>query len=108
MALSREEKEQIVTDLQGQLTHVKAAVVTHYRGLTVEKMEAFRQKLREEKISYHVVKNTLMKKASQGNAPGKAGPLLRRSHGDRHDRGGPGCPRQSGDRISEDPFPPRG
>jgi large subunit ribosomal protein L10 len=76
VALSREEKEKIVTDLQGQLAHIKAAVVTHYRGLTVEKMEAFRQKLREEKISYHVVKNTLIKKASQGTPLEKLAPYF--------------------------------
>ena len=41
-------------------------VLTNYRGLNVEQMNHLRQRLREEKISYHVVKNTLMKLASKG------------------------------------------
>jgi large subunit ribosomal protein L10 len=44
----------------------QAVVLTNYRGLKVEQIDRLRQRLREEKISYHVVKNTLMKLASKG------------------------------------------
>jgi large subunit ribosomal protein L10 len=45
---------------------LKAAVLTNYRGLNVEQLNKLRMRFREEKISYHVVKNTLMKLASKG------------------------------------------
>lgn len=41
-------------------------VVTHYRGLNVEQMNHLRKRLKEEKASYHVIKNTLMRLASKG------------------------------------------
>jgi large subunit ribosomal protein L10 len=64
--LNRKEKEQLVTDLGEKVKGFKAAVLTNYRGLNVEQINHLRQRLREEKISYHVVKNTLMKLASKG------------------------------------------
>jgi len=41
-------------------------VLTHYRGLNVEQTNHLRKRLREEKVSYHVIKNTLMRLASKG------------------------------------------
>jgi large subunit ribosomal protein L10 len=64
--LNKREKEQIISDLHRQVEKVKAVVLTNYRGLNVEQMNHLRQRLREEKISFNVVKNTLMKLASRG------------------------------------------
>jgi len=64
--LNREEKQHVVSDLQKQMEKVKAVVLTNYRGLKVEQLEHLRRRLREEKISYSVVKNTMMKLASKG------------------------------------------
>jgi len=64
--LNRKEKENVVSDLSRQIEGVKAVALTNYRGLNVEQMNQLRKRLREEKISYHVVKNTLMKRASKG------------------------------------------
>jgi large subunit ribosomal protein L10 len=64
--LNREEKEKIVSDLSKKLEGFQAVVVTYYRGLNVEQMNSLRQRLREEKIFYRVVKNTLMKLAARG------------------------------------------
>ncbi len=64
--MNRKEKEQTVSDLQKQIEHYKAAVLTSFRGLKVEQINQIRQRLREEKVSFHVVKNTLMKLASKG------------------------------------------
>ena len=64
--MNRKEKENVVSDLSRQIEGVKAVVLTNYRGLNVEQMNQLRKRLREEKISYHVVKNTLMKRASKG------------------------------------------
>ena len=64
--MDRKEKAQVVSDLGERVKGVQAVVLTNYRGLNVEQMSRLRQRLREEKISYHVVKNTLMKLASKG------------------------------------------
>jgi len=64
--LNRKEKEQTLSNLSEKVKGFQAAVLTNYRGLNVEQMNHLRQRLREEKISYHVVKNTLMKLASKG------------------------------------------
>lgn len=64
--MNRKEKEQVISDLSERIKGFRAAVLTSYRGLNVEQLNHLRQRLREEKISYHVVKNTLMKLASKG------------------------------------------
>ena len=64
--MNKREKEQIISDLHQQVERVKAVVLTNYRGLNVEQMSQLRQRLREEKVSFNVVKNTLMKLASKG------------------------------------------
>jgi large subunit ribosomal protein L10 len=74
--LNREEKQHVVSDLQKQIEKVKAVVLTNYRGLSVGQMEHLRRRLREEKISYNVVKNTMMKLASKGTDLEKLNPYL--------------------------------
>jgi large subunit ribosomal protein L10 len=64
--LNRKEKGQVISDLGEKVKGFQAVVLTNYRGLNVEQLNHLRQRLREEKISYHVVKNTLMKLASKG------------------------------------------
>ena len=64
--MNRKEKAQVISDLGERVKEFQAVVLTNYRGLNVEQLSQLRQKLREEKISYHVVKNTLMKLASKG------------------------------------------
>ncbi len=64
--MNRKEKEQIVSDLCKKIEGYKAVVLTHYRGLNVEQMNHLRKRLREERVSYQVIKNTLMRLASKG------------------------------------------
>jgi large subunit ribosomal protein L10 len=71
--LNRKEKEQIISDFNKKIEGYKAVVLTHYRGLNVDQMNHLRKRLREEKISYHVIKNTLMRLASKGTDLEKLG-----------------------------------
>ena len=64
--MNRTEKEQTISSLQKQIEQYRGAVLANFRGLTVEQINQIRQRLREEKVSFHVVKNTLMKLASKG------------------------------------------
>jgi large subunit ribosomal protein L10 len=64
--LNRTEKGEVIAGFSEKLKGFQAVVLTNYRGLAVEQMNQLRRRLREEKISYQVVKNTLMRLASEG------------------------------------------
>ena len=57
-------KQAVVAELKEQLTSAKAAVLTSYKGLTVEQDTKLRRTLREAGVSYHVVKNTMLRIAA--------------------------------------------
>ena len=69
MAITRAEKEAVVSQLTEDLGKLKIAVLTDYRGLTVAEAEELRAKLREAGVNYRVTKNTLLKLALR-QAPG--------------------------------------
>jgi len=60
------EKEQKVADLRVVIQESKAAILTDYRGLSVADLTVLRRKLREVDAEFHIVKNTLFKRASDG------------------------------------------
>jgi large subunit ribosomal protein L10 len=64
--LNREEKQQAVTQLSDKLKDVSLVVATDYRGLTVEEITQLRNELRSVSSEYKVVKNTLLKRATEG------------------------------------------
>ena len=64
--MNRNEKRQVVTDFSKKVEGFQSVVLTHYRGLNVDQINTLRRRFREEKISYHVVKNTVMKLAAKG------------------------------------------
>jgi large subunit ribosomal protein L10 len=63
------QKEQIVSDLRGTIEGSKAAILTDYRGLSVADLTVLRKKLRAVDAEFHIVKNTLFKRASDGIYP---------------------------------------
>jgi large subunit ribosomal protein L10 len=67
MAVTREAKEKTVEQLTKDLGRIKLAVMTDYRGLTVDEIQELRAALRNEGISYHVTKNTLLRIAAKNN-----------------------------------------
>jgi large subunit ribosomal protein L10 len=71
--LNRKEKTEVISDFSKKIEGYKAVVLTHYRGLNVDQMNHLRKRLREEKVAYHVIKNTLMKLASKGTDLEKLG-----------------------------------
>jgi large subunit ribosomal protein L10 len=60
-----QQKQQISQELHDKLTRSKVLIVTDYKGLDVQSMNALRRKLREADIEYRVVKNTLLRRASE-------------------------------------------
>jgi len=63
--LKLQDKKAVVEELQEKFRQSRIVIVTDYKGLNVEKMNALRRKLREENIEYRVVKNTLLVRAAQ-------------------------------------------
>jgi ribosomal protein L10 len=64
--LKKEEKIQVVSELQDKFQRAKGIIFTDYRGLTVEEMSDLRRRLRASALEYRVVKNTLAKRAAEG------------------------------------------
>jgi large subunit ribosomal protein L10 len=59
----RADKVETVQQMQALLSRTKGAIVTEYRGLTVSEITELRKRLRSGGGEYHVVKNTLLKRA---------------------------------------------
>jgi large subunit ribosomal protein L10 len=64
--LNRTEKEQVIGELHELMAKAKAAIVAEPKGLTVAVVTDLRKKLRDAKVDYRVVKNTLAARAAKG------------------------------------------
>ena len=63
MALSKEDKTQILNGYVELLNHAQGLVVTECRGMTMKQFTDIRKTLRDVNAEYHVTKNTLFKLA---------------------------------------------
>ena len=63
--MPKEKKEDTVKIIEEFLSGSKAAIITNYRGMTVTEMSQLRHQLRNAKVEYHVVKNTLASLAAE-------------------------------------------
>jgi large subunit ribosomal protein L10 len=63
--MNRTEKEQIVQELAQRLTDTQATFLADYRGINVEQATQLRRELTQVGVEYRVVKNSLLKLASQ-------------------------------------------
>lgn len=61
----RREKEARVADLHEKFKGVKAAILTDFTGLNVEQINQLRQRLKKSAVEYRVVKNTILRRASE-------------------------------------------
>ena len=66
MALRLADKQAIVAEVNEAATNALSAVVSDYRGLTVDQMTEMRSKARESGVYLRVVRNTLAKRAVEG------------------------------------------
>ncbi|GAB4301757.1 MAG: 50S ribosomal protein L10 [Oscillatoriaceae cyanobacterium] len=68
MPRSLENKQAIVADLKQQLSESQMMVVIDYKGLSVAEITDLRRRLRATGASCQVTKNTLMRRAVEGDA----------------------------------------
>lgn len=64
--MNRTEKADIISALKSKADSASIAIVTDFKGLTVEEMTELRVMLREAGVDYQVVKNTLARIALDG------------------------------------------
>ncbi len=67
MAKTKENKQQLISDLDSKIQNMKAAVLVDYKGLKVKDIEELRNNLRKQGVSFNVSKNTLTKIALSKN-----------------------------------------
>jgi large subunit ribosomal protein L10 len=60
-----EAKKQIVEDLKAKIEKSKGMIIYDYRGLTVAEVTELRNKFREVGVDYHVIKNSMLKRAAE-------------------------------------------
>lgn len=63
MAKTRQQKEEVVKEIQDKLNRAKAVIFTDYKGLNMKQLSDLRDKLREVNGEFAITKNTLLKKA---------------------------------------------
>ena len=66
MAISKQTKERLVTEYSEKLSASEATIWTGYQGLTVSEINDLRNRLREKGAEFHVIKNSLIRRALQG------------------------------------------
>jgi large subunit ribosomal protein L10 len=76
LAISKEQKREIVADYVDKMSRSQAMIVTDYRGLTVADITTLRRNLRDVDSVYQVIKNTLFERAlAQAGIPAPTGEL---------------------------------
>lgn len=67
MAITRDKKQSLVSELNELLNNAKMTVFAHYDGLTVADMQTLRRAAREQGVTIKVVKNRLVRVALSQN-----------------------------------------
>ena len=63
--MKKEDKEKAVAELTDRLQKAETLLVADYRGLTMPQIDSLRSKLLESGAQFHVVKNTLTRRAAE-------------------------------------------
>jgi large subunit ribosomal protein L10 len=64
--MNKSEKHAYCSDLSSKFSDVNTLFLTQYSGMTVEDLTQFRKELNKVQAKFHVVKNSIVKKALQG------------------------------------------
>ena len=63
MAISKQQKEELVSQYKNWLEVSDGLILTHYHNLTVKDISNLRKDIRESGGEFHIIKNTLAKRA---------------------------------------------
>ena len=81
MSLNLQEKQAVVAEVSAQVALAQTIVLAEYRGITVSDITRLRANARKSGVYFHVLKNTLVRRAVQGTqfeslAEKMVGPLV--------------------------------
>ncbi|MDO8292156.1 MAG: 50S ribosomal protein L10 [Gallionella sp.] len=81
MSLNLQEKQAVVAEVSAQVAQAQTIVLAEYRGITVSDITKLRANARKSGVYFHVLKNTLVRRAVQGTqfeslAEKMVGPLV--------------------------------
>ncbi len=71
-----EAKRETVAALREEISRARTMIVSEYRGLKVSELAEIRRALRRQDVTYHIVKNRLMRIAAEGQQGEALSPLL--------------------------------
>ena len=71
-----EAKRATIAELREEIANHRTFIVSEYRGLKVSEIAEIRRSLRKQDVTYHVVKNRLMRIAADGPTGEALSPLL--------------------------------
>ena len=63
MAISKQQKEELIEQYKKWLKESDGLILTHYHGLSVKAISNLRRDIRESGGEFHIIKNTLAKRA---------------------------------------------
>ncbi|MDH5506266.1 MAG: 50S ribosomal protein L10 [Anaerolineae bacterium] len=63
MAINKERKQEVVSQYEGWLKDSEAVILAEYTGMTMPQFDTLRQMIRDAGGEFHVMKNTLGKRA---------------------------------------------
>jgi len=66
--VNREEKAELLTEMNGLISGAQAVIIAHYRGLTVAEMSELRAKARQLGAELRVTKNRITRLALKGTS----------------------------------------
>lgn len=76
MAISREKKEELISEYKELVDNSSGLVFTDYRGISVAQIQELRTKLGESNAQYMVVKNRLFRRALDESEADQLGDML--------------------------------
>ncbi len=79
MAISKQRKEEVLHQYDDWLKRSQAVLLVEYTGARMKDLDAIRAKIRESGGEFHVMKNTLAKRAFEANGMSVPSELLEKS-----------------------------
>jgi len=64
----KSEKEEVIKELNEKFSRAKVAIAVQFGKINVDQVTRLRKKLRDGKVEYKVLKNTLAKRAAKGTS----------------------------------------
>ena len=61
--MNKKQKQNYITEMTSEFEKSEAVIVAHYQGLTVNKLDELRAKMREHGIIFKITKNRITKLA---------------------------------------------